>query len=60
MEGLYVPLNMKLQKILDSYNQRKYYLDKNYLKHIYFAHMHAYLNYANIAWTSTHKIKRSK
>ena len=38
----------------------KYYLDENCLKKIYFAYIHAYLNYANIAWASTQKAKLKK
>ena len=37
--------------------QGKHYLDKHCLKQIYFAYIHAYLNYANIAWASTNKTK---
>ena len=40
--------------------QGKHYLDDNCLKQIYFACTHAYLNYANIAWASTHKTKLKK
>ena len=53
-------MKIKLQKILASYNQGKHYLDDNCLKQIYFAYIHAYLNYANIAWASTHKTKLKK
>ena len=31
------------------------YEGKNRLKQIYFAYLHAYLNFANIPWTSSHK-----
>ena len=41
-------------------HQRKHYLNENSLKQIYFAHIHAYLNYANITSASTHKIKLKK
>ena len=47
----------KLTKNIGLLYQRKYYLDDKCLKEIYFAYIHAYLNYANIAWTSTHKTK---
>ena len=40
--------------------QEKHYLDDNCLKQIYFAYIHAYLNYANIACASTHKTKLKK
>ena len=32
----------------------------NCLKQIYFAYIHTYLNYTNIAWASTHKTKLKK
>ena len=35
----------------------KPYLDKTFLKTIYFSSIHLYLNYANIAWASTCIIK---
>ena len=35
----------------------KHYLDKNCLKQIYFDYIHAFLNYANKGWASTHKTK---
>ena len=52
--------------------QGKHYLDENSLKQIYFAYIkevagsnllayiHAYLNYANMVWASTHKTKLKK
>ena len=40
--------------------QGKLYLDENCLKQNYFAYIHAYLRYANIAWGSTHKTKLKK
>ena len=40
--------------------QGKHYLDDNCLKQIYFAYIHTYLNYANIAWASTYKNKLKK
>ena len=40
--------------------QGKHYLDDNCFNQIYFPYIHAYLNYANIAWASTHKIKPKK
>ena len=50
----------KIAKNITLSYQEKYYLDDNYLKQIHFAYKHAYLNYANIAWTSTHKTKLKK
>ena len=40
--------------------QGKHYLDDNWLRKIYFAYIYTYLNYANIPWASTHKIKLKK
>ena len=47
----------KIAKNIGLLYQGKHYLDDNCLKQIYFAYIHAYLNYANIAWASTHKTK---
>ena len=35
----------------------KYLLNESSLKCIYFAYIHSYLNYANIAWASTYRTK---
>ena len=35
----------------------KYLLNESSLKCIYFAYIHSYLNYANIAWASTYQAK---
>ena len=50
----------KIAKNIGFLNQGKHYLDDNCLKQIYFAYIHAYLNYANIAWASTYKTKLKK
>ena len=50
----------KIAKNIGLLYQGKHYLDDNCLKQIYFAHIHAYLNYGNIAWASTHKTKLKK
>ena len=50
----------KIAKNIGLLYQGKYYLNKNCLKQSYFVYIHAYLNYANIAWASTHKIKLKK
>ena len=50
----------KIAKNIGLLYQGKHYLDDNCLKPIYFAYIHAYLNYANIAWASTHKSKLKK
>ena len=50
----------KIAKNIGLLYQGKHYLDDNCLKQIYFAYIHVYLNYANIAWASTHKTKLKK
>ena len=50
----------KLAKYIGLLYQGKHYLIENCLKQIYFAYIHTYLNYANIAWASTHKTKLKK
>ena len=52
----------KIAKNIGLLYQRKHYLDleDNCLKQIYFAYIHVYLNYANVAWASTHKTKLKK
>ena len=50
----------KVAKYIGLLYQGKHYLDKNYLKQIYFAYIHAYVNYANIALAGTHKTKLKK
>ena len=45
----------KIAKNIGHLYQGKHYLNDNCLKQIYFAYIHAYLNYAIIAWASTHK-----
>ena len=37
-----------------------HYLDKKSLKNIYFSFIHNYVNYCNIAWASTTRIKLDK
>ena len=50
----------KIAKNIGLLYQGKLYLDDNCLKQIYFAYIHAYINYANIAWAGTHKTKLKK
>ena len=50
----------KIAKNIALLYQGKLYLDDNWLKQLYFAYIHAYINYANIAWASTHKTKPKK
>ena len=48
----------KIGKNIELLHQGKHYLDDNCLEQIYFAYIHGYLNYANIAWASTHKTEK--
>ena len=50
----------KIAKSIVLLYQRKHYLDENFLKQIYFAYIHACLNYADMPWASTHKSKLKK
>ena len=47
----------KLAKDIGLLYRRKPSLEGKSLKSIYFAYIHSYLNYANIAWASTYRIK---
>ena len=47
----------KIAKITGLLNRGKYLLNESSLKCIYFAYIHSYLNYANIAWASTYRTK---
>ena len=51
---------VEITKNIGLFCQGKHYLDKHCLKQIYFAQIHTYLNYVNIAWSSTHKTKLKK
>ena len=50
----------KIAKNIEPLYQGKHYLEKNCFEQIYFAYIHPYLNYANIACASTHKTKLKK
>ena len=50
----------KIAKNIGLLYQGKPYLEDKCLKQIYFAYMHVYLNYANIAWASIYKTKLKK
>ena len=50
----------KIAKNIELLYQVKHHLDENCLNQIYFAYINAYLNYANLAWASTHKTKLKK
>ena len=44
----------KLSKNIGLLCRAKQFLDETSLKTIYFSYIHSFLNYANIAWASTH------
>ena len=44
---------IKLKKNIGLLYRAKQLLNTSSLKSIYFSYIHTYLNYANIAWTST-------
>ena len=44
----------KSSKYIGSLCRAKRFLDETSLKTIYFSYIHSFLNYANIAWASTH------
>ena len=50
-------IKKKLAKNIGLLYHAKPYLDEMSLKTIYFSNIHSYLNYANIAWASTHITK---
>ena len=61
MEGSYIQtVENKIATFIGHFYQRKHYLVENCLRQIYFAYIHAYLDYANIAWASTHKSELKK
>ena len=47
----------KLAKNIGLLYRAKQFLDEKSLKTIYFSYIHSFLNYANIAWASTHFTK---
>jgi len=47
----------KISKNLGVLYKTRFILDKNSLKQLYFSFIDSYINYANIAWASTHKSK---
>ena len=50
----------KIAKNIGLSYQGKHDLDENCFKQIYFAYIHAYLNHANIAGASTHKVQNKQ
>ena len=55
-------IQSKLAKKIGLLNHAPFFLNEHSLKAIYFSYIHAYLNYANIAWASTYftKLKKNK
>ena len=47
----------KYQKTLVSFTNLEEYKNNLFLKQLHFSFIHCHLNYANIAWASTYKIK---
>ena len=50
----------KIAKSLGLLYKSQHLIDKISLKSIYFSYIHSYINYANIAWASTHRTKLRK
>ena len=50
----------KISKNIGILYKAKFFLNQTCLKNIYFSFVHSYLNYANIAWGSTHHTKLKK
>jgi hypothetical protein len=50
----------KVSKSIGILYKAREFLDKHNLKQLYFSFIHSYINYANIAWASTHKTKLGK
>ena len=55
-KNIFAQLNLNFQKILDCFIILNHCKSKS-LKSIYFAYIHSYLNYANIAWGNTYRTK---
>ena len=53
-------IQSKVAKSLGILYKAKFLLNQKCLKNIYFSFIHSYLNYANIAWASTHNTKLKK
>ena len=47
----------KLAKNIGLLYRAKTLLEEKSLKSVYFAYIHSYLNYANIAWASSYRVK---
>ena len=44
----------KIAKIIGLMDKANPFLDKDSLLSLYFSYIHSYINYANLAWASTH------
>ena len=50
-------IEKKVAKNIGVLCRTRQFLDKELLKTIYFSYIQSYLNYANIAWSSTYSMK---
>ena len=50
----------KIAKSIGLLYKDKPFLDKDSLLSLYFSYIHSYINYANLAWASTHKTNLKK
>ena len=50
----------KIAKTIGLMYKAKPFLDKDSLLSLYFSYIHSYINYANLAWASTHKTNLKK
>ena len=50
----------KIAKSIGLMDKAKPFLDKDSLLPLYFSYIHSYINYANLAWASTHKTNLKK
>jgi len=50
-------ISTKVSKSIGILYKAREFLNKHNLKQLYFSFIHTYINYANIAWASTHKSK---
>ena len=53
-------MKIKLQKSIGLMYKAKPFLDNYSLLSLYFSYIHSYMDYANLAWVSTHKTNLKK
>ena len=53
----HIHIEKKVAKNIGVLYRTRQFLDKELLKTIYFSYIQSYLNYANIAWSSTYSTK---